>query len=234
MKSFRYDGKRSAASFWRRNGVFVALAIGLIALCLVAYYSTGDHAPGTSDKIDEKPVDQLITNQPNDRTTTTTTTTNETTTTTTTTTAQNTNEQLYVFPLSNTVQKPFSVENPVYSETMNDWRIHTGVDFAGQEGQTVKATAGGTVISVDEDRLWGHIITIDHSMGVVSKYFGVLPSVKKGDKVEASAPIGKLDEIPCESAQAPHLHMEMYVEGMPIDPISAIGLEVRYAETLIE
>lgn len=222
--------------FFRRNGVYLVLTFSLLAVAAVLVSGIGERLVGKTkpqDPMDE-PVEQIVTNQPDERTTSTTTSTTPKTQTTTTTETTEAAPQLYVLPLTNTVQKPFSMEAPLYSETMRDWRIHTGVDFAGDEGQTVKATAQGTVTEVKKDALWGGVITIDHGIGVVSRYYGVNPSVKVGDKVKASTPIGKLMPIPFESMQKPHLHFEMTVDGVYVDPIEAIALEVRYADSIHE
>ena len=41
--------------------------------------------------------------------------------------------------------------------------------------------------------------------------------------------IGTLTEIPCECRMAPHLHLELRRGGETLDPVEAIGLEVRYS-----
>ena len=228
MKMSKFGNSRFPR-FLRHNGVYFALAIGLAAICLVGLYGAVQSGSEKRAETGQQPVEQLVTNQPDDRTSTTTTATKNTTTTTATE-----KKELYVFPLSNAVQKPFSSESPAYSETMKDWRLHLGVDFEGEIGQTVKATAQGVVAEITADKLWGSVVTIDHGVGVLSRYCGVTPSVNVGDEVEASTPIGKLAEIPCELTQAPHLHMEMTVDGTPIDPIAAIGLDASYGDNIGE
>ena len=54
--------------------------------------------------------------------------------------------------------------------------------------------------------------------------------MKAGDQVSVGDPLGTLAEIPCEASQAPHLHLEMSIDGKTVDPVAAIGLEVRYQE----
>ena len=125
------------------------------------------------------------------------------------------------------------MEALLYSETMQDWRTHSGTDFAGEEGQQVKALTGGTVTSAEESPLWGWVITIDHGVGVVSRYAGVTPTVAVGDSVDVGAVIGSLTDIPCESAQSPHLHLEMTIDGVLVDPVEALAKEVRYADSTI-
>ena len=216
--------------FWKRNGVYVVLTASLVAVAAVLISGLGLSESDSSlvELPEETPVEQKITGQPDDRTTTTTTSA------TTTTTMQAEAPDLYVLPLTNTVQTPFSADAPLYSITMKDWRVHTGVDFAGEEGQTVKAAARGTVSAIEEDPLWGYVITLDHGVGVVSRYCGVEPAVRVGDKLDVSDAIGQLTTVPCESAQTPHLHFEMSIDGVPVDPVEAIALEVRYEETVAE
>lgn len=228
-------GESRIKCFLRRNGIYLVLTVSLAAVAAVLISGIGAGLLDTTDASEpiNEPVEQIVTNQPDDRQTTTTTTTT-TTSSQTTVTTQADAPDLYVLPLTNTVQKPFSADAPLYSETMRDWRIHTGVDFAGESGQIVKAVAQGTVTSIEEDALWGSVITIDHGVGVISRYFGVEASVRVGDKTDASTLIGKLVTIPCEAEQKPHLHFEMTVDGVPVDPIEAIALEVRYAETTQE
>jgi len=228
-------GESRIKHFLRRNGVYLVLTVSLAAVAAVLISGIGMGLLDTTDTSEpiNEPVEQTVTNQPDDRHTTTTTASATASSQTTVATRADAPD-LYVLPLTNTVQKPFSADAPLYSETMRDWRIHTGVDFAGELGQTVKAVAQGTVVSIEEDALWGSIVTIDHGVGVLSRYCGVEASVKEGDKTDASTPIGKLITIPCEALQKPHLHFEMTVDGVPVDPIEAIALEVRYAETTEE
>lgn len=222
---------KRAIRFLRGNGVYIALAVSLLAVGGVVTASFSKSLLSTPPKTEsEERVEQTVTGQKDTRTTTTSQT--ATTSTAATAQVQDSTPELYVFPLSNTVQKSYSVEMPLYSDTMGDWRLHTGVDFAGKEGQKVKAMARGTIASVTEDSIWGKKVVIDHGVGVESHYYGVHSKLEEGDTVEAGSLIGTLAEIPCELAQSPHLHLEVYVDGKPVDPVSVIGLEVRYSDTM--
>lgn len=233
-----FSGNSRFSKLLHGRGVYVALAASILAFggMAVAMLNQELFHGGEGDESNPsnptEMVEQVITNQPDDRTTTATTTT--TTAVITTTTVPEEAPELYILPLSNTVQKPYSVDAPLYCETMGDWRIHIGTDFAGEAGQTAKALAGGTVLAVEEDLMWGTCITIDHGVGVLSRYCGVKPSVVKGETVEVGQTIAKLDIIPCESAQSPHLHLEMTIDGVPVDPVTALAKEVRYADILTQ
>ena len=232
MANQRGDNSR-LTKFLRRNGVYLALVVSLLAVGAVVIAGLTRQLAKPEEKRPQnaqQQVEQKVTGQKDTRTTSTTAT-NTTMTHPTTTTAEEEAPHLYLLPLTNTVQKGFSSDGPQYCVTMRDWRLHLGADFAGEEGQPVKAIARGTVIGVVDDPLWGGTIEIDHGVGVVSRYCGVKTIVRIGDKVSTGQVIGDLQTVPCECEQSPHLHLEMIVDGTPIDPVAAIGLEMRYADT---
>ena len=127
---------------------------------------------------------------------------------------------IYQLPMGDFISKDYSGDAVVYSNTMRDWRIHTGVDFGDNRGQSVLAIADGTVTDVREDALWGVVVTIDHGNGVVAKYCGLEKgSTPETDaEVEKGVVIGKLGEIPIESKDGAHLHLEITQNGRRIDP----------------
>lgn len=230
------SGKKQVVGFLRNNLVYVAMSVALLALGVLGVGRILNATTKNSEKqpLTDEMVEQTVTGEPDTRSTTTTT---QKATATTSTKATKTEEEvpeLYVFPLSNMVQKAFSATEPVYCETMNSWRLHLGVDFAGKKGQKVKALARGTVSKVENDPLWGDVIEIDHGVGVVSRYCGAKASVREGDQVGVGEAIGTLSEIPCEMAQNMHLHLEMTIDGTPVNPVEVIGKEVRYGDTLEE
>ena len=130
----------------------------------------------------------------------------------------------YVYPLGTFIVKDYSHGSVVYSSTMEDWRIHSGVDFGDNRGQSVLAMGDGTVLDVRTDALWGVTVEIDHGDGVVARYCGLekgsVPAV--GASVERGEVIGKLGEIPVESKDGPHLHFEVTVNGTPADPLAVL------------
>ena len=143
-----------------------------------------------------------------------------TTTPTTSTTAKET--ALFVLPLSNRVMTSFS-DTPIYSETMEDYRVHLGVDFGGEEGQSVRALADGTVADVAEDALWGTSLTITHGGDIVSVYRGINANVDEGDAVAVGDEIGFVETSPCEKAMGSHLHVELYRGETAIDPSTLLS-----------
>ena len=108
---------------------------------------------------------------------------------------------------------------PVYSETMRDYRVHYGADYAAQRGETVKAVANGIVKKAYTDMLYGNILVIEHgSMEVRYCGLGETFLVDPGEVVRAGQDIGSVTAAPCESAMQPHLHMEVIENGTAVDP----------------
>ena len=128
----------------------------------------------------------------------------------------------FSYPVSNTIAQKYSGENPIFSQTMKDWRVHTGVDLSAKLGEAVKAVADGTVKNVYADELYGNTVVIQH--GDVEAYYCGLNQmgVKKGDKVKQGKQIGTVGSSPFESADAPHLHLSMKKSGKYIDPLSIL------------
>lgn len=132
---------------------------------------------------------------------------------------------LIVYPCSKEVIKEYSGENPVFSKTMNDWRIHSGVDFKADQGEKVVAITDGTVSDIFEDPLLGKTIVINHSNGFVASYSGLgeTSMVNKNDKVESGQEIGSINNIPSETLDGYHLHLAIKKDGKSIDPLDILN-----------
>ena len=135
---------------------------------------------------------------------------------------------VYLAPASGVVSKHHDDSLPVYSTTMNDWRVHEGVDIATEAGAPVKATARGTVSLIFSDPLMGECLTVDHGNGVVSIYKNLskelASGIAQGTKVTAGQVLGTVgDTAMIESAEEPHLHFEMTYNGKSVDPLSYIS-----------
>ena len=130
----------------------------------------------------------------------------------------------FIKPVLGKTIKDFSSTELQYSMTYGDMRLHTALDIAAEAGTPVTASGKGTVTAVFSDPLYGSVIEIDHGNGIVAKYCGLnsAPAVEKGDKVDSSTQLGTVDNIPCESVEQSHLHLEFYLNGKPVSPSSYI------------
>ncbi len=126
-----------------------------------------------------------------------------------------------VYPSSKNIIKEFSGENPVYSKTLCDWRIHQGADFKSDEGESVKSISDGTVSDIYNDEAYGNTIVIDHDQGFTAYYCGLgeTSAVTKGQKVKSGDNIGSIKSVPCELLDGPHLHLMILKDKKFIDPM---------------
>ena len=131
----------------------------------------------------------------------------------------------FAMPFGTNISKDFSNGEMVRSVTMGDWRVHNGVDFAGERDQEVVAIQDGTVKSVKTDPLWGIIVTIDHGNGIVARYCGLLENStpKEGRELKKGEPVGIIGQVPCESAEGIHLHFEIILNGQIADPLEVMN-----------
>lgn len=132
----------------------------------------------------------------------------------------------YQKPLLGQTLLKFSSDTPVFSKTMEDWRVHTGIDIEGDLGDAVKAAADGTVEDVYTDELKGVTVIIDHADSVKTLYCGLdeQVNVKVGAKVLAGDIIGKIgDTNELECLDASHLHFEMVKNGVYLNPEEMIS-----------
>ena len=133
---------------------------------------------------------------------------------------------IFYSPLSLSIGKDYSMGIPVFSQTMNDYRTHNGVDFTGVKGESVKTTGKGTVVSVTKDAVWGNTVTIDHKNGITSSISGLADEalISAGAEVYEGTIIGVIGEIPIESKDGAHVHLEMRSSGQLVDPLEILGL----------
>lgn len=133
------------------------------------------------------------------------------------------NNDVFTLPMTSDIDRKFTM-TPVYDETMEDWRIHKGVDFLGQAGQEVASIGNGKVTKVIFDPTWGYCIEIDYGK-FTARYCGLEQGTAVGiDAVVSKGDIvGKIGAIPCESKQESHLHFEIVRDGVWIDPTSIMG-----------
>ena len=97
-------------------------------------------------------------------------------------------------------------------------RVHTGTDFGAGPGSPVMAAASGQVVMVDNLNIRGLATIIDHGRGVYTGYWHQSEAyVSPGDYVEQGQVIGAVGSS--GRVSGPHLHWELWVNGIPVDPM---------------
>lgn len=120
-----------------------------------------------------------------------------------------------------TITKQFSDDVPIYSQTLDEYVIHKGVDITAPADTQVLTVADGTVTKVYNDDKLGITIEVSHGNGIVTKYSNLSTTkmVGEGDVVKKGQPISGVGSSALfESLESPHLHFEVLKDGVAIDP----------------
>lgn len=120
------------------------------------------------------------------------------------------------WPVSGIVTQEFGNPGPWY-----DLRGHTGIDIAsigGKIGQPITVFMPGTVSKVvNTDNKYGRYVFVDHRDGIVSQYWHLSNTpTKLGQVVKPGDVIGY--EGNTGISTGPHLHFEIQVYGVPVNP----------------
>lgn len=99
-------------------------------------------------------------------------------------------------------------------------QLHEGVDLRQALGSAVLARRPGKVAAVSRDPRLGMVIQVD-SPGVLSLRYAPLTdvAVRLGDMISNAQVLGMLAPPPPGDAGEPHLHLEAWVQGRPVDPV---------------
>jgi len=95
--------------------------------------------------------------------------------------------------------------------------MHTGIDFRGDMGEPIHATAAGTVTSAGWSGGYGNMVEVDHGNGLATRY-GHLSAidVKVGQPIRIGQVIGRLGST--GRSTGPHVHYETRVNGEAVNP----------------
>ncbi len=95
---------------------------------------------------------------------------------------------------------------------------HFGVDVVADENSPIMAVLEGTVIFAEWSITTGNVIQLQHDYNLVSIYkHNSEILVKPGDRVKAGDVIAIMGDEG-EYSTGPHLHLELWQNGIPLDP----------------
>ncbi len=128
----------------------------------------------------------------------------------------------FIKPVPYPVTSPFGTHRKINGSYIS---IHRGVDFRAPMGTSVRAINAGVVAFSGHLTLTGKTVVINHGKGLYSLY-GHLSDiqvvsgerVKKGQVVGLSGMTGR--------ATGPHLHLGVFLCGIPVDPITLMHLHL--------
>ena len=149
----------------------------------------------------------------------------------------------FILPVNGVISKKHDATLQVYSNTMKDYRVHLGVDLVTEENAPVYAAADGKISKIWEDTLLGYCIAIKHGGDCYTIYKNLSETVPDGITEGASVRAGQLigsvgESAMIEVADEPHLHFEMTVADLSVDPLEyfdekslqALGIDASHGE----
>ena len=127
---------------------------------------------------------------------------------------------------SNEIGMKFSNEQLIYSKTLDEWIMHTGVDIILPIGSPVYASEKGKIIEVSSSTGDGIKIVIEHEDGYKSIYSNLSTTklVHEGQIIEKGQIISNIGKTATfEYNEKNHLHFEIHKDGKPINPLNVIA-----------
>lgn len=102
------------------------------------------------------------------------------------------------------------------------YEFHHAVDISAKHGTAIIATAPGEVIAAEWVESYGQLVIVDHGYGYESWYAHLTAfKVAPGDTVERGDVIGLMGDT--GSTTGTHLHYEVRLNGVPVNPINYMG-----------
>jgi murein DD-endopeptidase MepM/ murein hydrolase activator NlpD len=103
---------------------------------------------------------------------------------------------------------------------------HSGVDYSIGSGTPVLCPAPGRVVLAETLQVRGNAVILDHGRGVMSGYWHLSQiQVSEGELVERGEVLGLVGSTGLSTGA--HLHWEMRVMGIPVDPLQWVREDIR-------
>lgn len=124
-------------------------------------------------------------------------------------------------PVDGEIIREFAEDNLIYSNTLQEWTTHTGIDIKADKTTVVKASEEGIVKTIKNDPRYGLSIIVEHANGFKTVYSNLLTSefVVEGEKVQKGQSLGTVGSTAAfEVADDTHLHFEILKDSVQVDP----------------
>lgn len=133
----------------------------------------------------------------------------------------------FSYPVKDPISAIYGVKRYLNGKYNN---YHTGIDFASEYGEKVKATNAGKISLARYFSKYnsnGNLVYIDHGLGVGSVYLHLSKIlVKEGEVVKKGQVIGLVGST--GRSTGPHLHWGVYLNGQNTDGTSWINYSKKF------
>lgn len=180
------------------------------------------------EESEETTADEIVLPKNDDPETVTEDTTEENTTGTESTVTDGAATQVYfsedsllAWPASGNILLNYSMDKTVYFSTLDQYKYNPALIISGEVGETICASAAGTVKAIEQSAQTGLTVTLDMGNGYEAIY-GQLKeiSVSEGEYVGAGGQIGYLSEpTKYYTVEGPNLYFEVKKDEAPVNPM---------------
>lgn len=132
----------------------------------------------------------------------------------------------FIAPVKGKIIRDFAPDSLVYSETLEEWITHNGVDISSDKTSVVTCISKGTVSAIKNDPRYGITVIVNHDNGYQSVYANLLTAeyVVEGENIEQNQTIGTIGNTAIfEISDEYHLHFELLKDGEYINPSNFIN-----------
>lgn len=130
-------------------------------------------------------------------------------------------ELSFAYPVEGEILREYAMDELIFSETLDEWTVHQGLDIKADRTTVVKTAEAGTVVAIKNDPRYGLTVIIEHEDGFKTVYSNLLTTefIVEDENVEKGQSIGTVgNSAVFEIADEPHLHFEMIKNGEYVDP----------------
>lgn len=127
----------------------------------------------------------------------------------------------FIKPVEGEISVEFAKDTLIYSNTLEEWITHMGVDIKAEKATVVKASAEGTVKSIKNDPRYGITVVVEHVNGFKTIYSNLLTAefVSEGENIKQGQTLGTVGNTATfEIADSSHLHFEIQKNDINLDP----------------
>ena len=124
-------------------------------------------------------------------------------------------------PIAGDIMKDFAMDTLVYSETLDEWCTHSGIDIKADKASVVMASEKGKVESIKNDPRYGLTVIVEHVNGYKTVYANLLSTefVVEGETIKQGQSLGTVGNTASfEVSDEPHLHFELLKNNEQQDP----------------
>lgn len=124
----------------------------------------------------------------------------------------------FIWPVNGPVTSAFGMR---WHPVLGGYRMHTGIDIGVGYGVPIRASADGIVIYSGWYGGYGNVVIIDHGSGLSTLYAHCSATyVSYEQRVVQGQVVGAVGAT--GYATGPHLHFEIRVNGVPVNPLSRL------------